>query len=248
MKTSIALAALIMIVAACSQKDSSLPESKSSPNLETMPAKVVSLPAATPEQWKTALLSTYDESQVKDAGDGVTNFMAQFKPPRDGLSLLAFGTRDAFRKLRFYHPGMPVHVSTAVKTYVSVADNEKPVLFLQPYYWGRSWLFFDKVAILVDGELALEHTCSDPERDTRGVGVEEKCDFILNRAEIDSLRKINNSSKVSIRLTGKKGYANVGRDGYNPLKDFVKEIQSGIAIYDLINNAVEQKIPPKTEA
>jgi hypothetical protein len=203
---------------------------------------------ATPEEWKSALMSTYEEKQVEEKGDGITKFMAKFNIPNGGPNSLAFGERDAFRKLRFYSMGLPMQISTGVKAYISVKDNQRPVLFLQPYYWGHNWIFMQKIAVLVDGEIALEHECGNPDRDVHGVGVEEKCDFILSSSEIDALRKITSSSKVSVRLTGTKGYVNVGRDGYNPLKDFIRDIQSGIAIYDLIDSAVKNKLPLATSA
>jgi hypothetical protein len=224
--------------------------SKSNSTTTQRPANVIAAASQakappTPQEWKSALMGSYNESQVKDKGDGVTTFMAMFKLPQKDVVGLAFGERDAFRKLRFYKMGMPMQIATGVKAYISLKDNGKPVLFLQPYYWGDSWLFMDKVAVLVDGELVMEHTCPKPDRDTEGVGVKEQCDFILSDEEIAGLRKITNTSKVAVRLTGTKGYTNVDSKGYNPLKYFVADIQSGIAIYDAINKALEGHIPPQ---
>lgn len=245
MKNSSILLVLPLALLACTKQSerSERPADVIASTLQpkAMPAKVV-----TPEEWKSALTHTYEESQVQEKGDGITKFMARFDLSKDGPSSVAFGERDAFRKLRFYSMGMPMQISTGVKAYISVKDNQRPVLFLQPYYWGHKWIFMRKIAVLIDGELALEHECPEPDRDVHGVGVEEKCDVILSASEIDALRKIDNSSKVSVRLSGAKGYVNVGHDGYNPLKEFTKDIQSGIAIYDLIDDALKNKLPPTT--
>lgn len=239
MKSLLLILAIDIALLGCSHKGSQSTERPKNVIAAASQAK-----PPTPEEWKTALMSTYKESQVEDKGDGVTSFMAMFNLPLKGLNSLAFGERDAFRKLRFYKMGMPMQIATGVKAYISLRDNGKPVLFLQPYYWGQSWLFMNKVSVLVDGELAMEHTCAKIDRDTEGVGVKEQCDFIVNDEEIAGLRKVTSKSKVAVRLTGEKGYTNIDPKKYN-LKEFVSDIQSGIAIYDEINKALEGHIPPQ---
>lgn len=248
MNKSIALTVLLALYG-CSHKDAPA-ELGAKPQVATAQASVkpAAVPAPTPEDWKAALFDTYEETKRKDEEDGTTTFVARFKLPKDGPKSIAFGTRDAFRKLRFYQVGLPVEISTAVGAYISLKDNGRPKLFLKPYYWGRQWIFFDQVAILVNGEVAFDRKCHEVKRDIHGVGVAEKCDLMLSDAEIAALRSINNTSKVVIRFTGKKGYTNVGSDGYNPLKDFVRDIQSAIAIYDMIDAAVASKVPPATDS
>lgn len=242
MNKLICCAFISVVLAACSKpSEADKTASTSSPTAKV--EKVSLAHAATPEEWRAALVSTYEESAVKDKGDGVTSFMAKFKLPNEGVRN-ALGERDAFRKLRFYSVGIPMQISTGMKAYISVKDNDRPVLFLQPFYSGESWIFMNKIAVLVDGEIALEHECSNPDQDVHTGRVTEQCDFILQASEINALRKITDESKVSIRLTGKKGYVAVGRGGYNALKDFVRDIQSAIAIYDTMDNALKDHIPP----
>lgn len=243
MKSLPLIVAVVLTLVGCTRNDAA----DKPPAANIVAAAAPAKPPPTQEEWKSALMSTYEETQVQDKGDGITKFMAKFHLPKEGPNSLAFGERDAFRKLRFYSMGMPMQIATGVKLYISLSDYDTPVLFMQPYYWGERWLFMNKISVLVDGEIAMEHTCEKTERDTQGVGVKEQCDFILNQQQIDALRKITDTSKVSVRLTGDKGYTNVERGSYNPLKDFVRDLQSGIAIYDKMNEALKDKIPPATK-
>lgn len=243
MKKIITGAAVALALVSCAKQEGAEPR----PDGEVVHQISVPAPvpkAATPEEWKAALLSTYEESQVKDKGEGVTEFMAKFKLPNNDLRQIAFGQRDAFRKVRIYTTGMPDQVSTSVLPYVSIPDNSRPVLLLQPFYSGDTWIFVEKVSVMSDGEIVFEHECPKPSRDTRGGGVTEHCDILLEKPEIDALRKITDTSKVAVRLTGSKGYASVKKDGYNPLKYFVRDLQSAIAVYDLIDATVARKLPP----
>lgn len=161
--------------------------------------------------------------------------------------MLTFGKRDAFRKLRIFKAGWGPHIATGVKSYVSVPDNDAPVLFVQPYFWGRNgWLVMNKISVMVDGEVIFEHECGKVERDTEGVGVGELCNIAPSKEEIDALRKVVDSAKVVVRLTGEKGYENLdGNAKYNSLNEFKRDMQSAIAVYDIIYAATKNHLPPK---
>lgn len=232
----------ILILAGCSE--SPAPQKMNQPT----PSTVVRAP--TPGEWKAALLGTYEESKVRDQGDGVTNFMAKFAGVPAGIDPQAMGTRDAFRKLRIYHAGFSVNVVTGVKAYISVPDNERAILFLSPYYWGKDgWLFMNKISIMVDGDVIFEKDLKDVSRETQGVGVSERADFIINSAEISALRAINNATSVIVRLSGDKGYVNLTKGKKKGQIDsngyFVSDIQSAIAIYDVIELAIKEHCPPQ---
>lgn len=205
-------------------------------------APVVHVP--TPDDWKTALKGSYVESQVQDEDDGVVKFMANFKNEGGPLT---FGTHDAFRKLRVYKAGMPMHINTDMKAYVSVIDNERPVLFVQPYFWGRDgFLFLKKFAVMVDGDVILEHECQNVQHGKFGVGVTELCDAMMSQDEIKALRKISDSSKVLVRLSGDKGYINLeSKKKFNETDEFKRDIQSAVRVYDSIDLAIKDHLPPK---
>lgn len=233
------LAAFILVgVAGCSRHGGQTPK--------TAPVAVAAH-VATPDEWRAALTASYKETSRKEGSDGTTEFMANFDPSGKTYNMLTFGERDGFRKLRIFKAGLPMHILTGVKAYISVPDNEAPVLFLQPYFWGRNgWLFMNKVSVMVDGEVILEHTCGKVDRDTEGVGVAELCNVLLSSDEIAALRKVVNSAKVAVRLTGDKGYVNVESKGKSSsLDEFKRDIQSAIAVYDVIYAATKDHIPPK---
>lgn len=239
LKKTVLVASILLIAAGCSRHE--VPASK-------VPSAPSAAHVATPGEWQAALASTYTESQREDNNDGTIKFMAMFNAGASKANMLTFGERDAFRKLRIFKAGMPMRISTGVKSYVSILDNDAPVLFLQPYFWGRNgWLFMNKIAVMVDGEVVLERTCPNVQRDTEGVGVAELCDFIASKEDIAALRKIVDSSKVIVRLTGEKGFINLeSKKKYNATNEFKQDIQSAVAVYDAIDVATKDHIPPKT--
>ena len=242
------LTAAIALLGCSKAQPDATSKAKNSP--APSPVTAASTRAPTPTEWRDALLATYEESQVKDQGDGVIKFMANFRNFQPDVSPLAFGTRDGFRKLRIFHTGMPITVVNCVKVYVSTPDNEQAILFLQPYFWGRNgWLFLNKISVMVDGEVVFERELKKVNRETEGVGVAEESSIALQKSEIDSLRSIKKSSKVIVRLSGEKGYLNLASENkkkeINATKEFADDIQSGIAIFDSINTAIKMHVRPK---
>ena len=202
------------------------------------------------DEWNAALSSSYKQSQVKDQGDGITEFMATFGSQEKSDFALSLGSRDAFRKLRIFQGGIPTIFETCVKAYVSVIDGEKPVLLLRPYYRGESWLFMKKLALMVDGNVVLEHELElqSSDRRTHGGGVEESQDFILDSRDIEALRKITKASNVIIRITGDKGYVSlIEKKKESSIVLFKLEVISALRIYDAIDKAVKGHIPPTLE-
>jgi len=205
------------------------------------------------EEWRTAFMSSYKDSQVKDNGDGITEFMAQFGGGADKSAVLAFGKRDAFRKLSFFKTaGAKVYedLGPSVGSYISVPDGEMPVIFLSPYFLGKNgWLFMNKISVMVDGEVIFERDFSDSKvsRNSETYGVEERYDFIANESDIAALRKITPASKIVIRLSGDKGYVNLEKKGKGSdyVKIFKDSIIEDLFIYDSINRAVTGHIPSR---
>lgn len=206
--------------------------------------------AATPEDWKKALESTYLMSSIVNKGDGITTFLASFKK-EDGKSYVPlFANRDAFRKRRFFKgmitDGGPPY--SYVASYLSIGDNEKPSLLLAPYYFSKNgWLFMEKVSFLLDGEPLLDHDFEGLKvnRETESWGVDERIDFIASDLEIAALRKIKPDSNLLIRLTGKKGYVNLPKKDVKNIKADLGEL---VFVYDKINAALEGNVPPAAPA
>ncbi|MFZ6760998.1 hypothetical protein ACO0K9_27655 [Undibacterium sp. Ji50W] len=243
MKNLIFTITCLLLIAGCSKNEPAKPPA---PSME----RPIPVHIATMDEWTSALSSAYIESQTKDKGDGVTEFMAAFGTKENKNFSIAFGERDGFRKLRIYKAGMPMNIGTSVKTYVSVPDGKKPILFIAPYYWGRSWLFMKKLSIMVDGNVIFEHDfeLNTSNRRTEGVGVAESYDLVATEQDIDALRKIHPESKVLVRISGDKGYVNLigknKRHEIDAIEDFQRDIVSAIVIYDEISKAIKGHIPP----
>ncbi|NKI72358.1 hypothetical protein GN109_23305 [Collimonas pratensis] len=248
MKKILPVVMAFLALAGCSKTDAVVEEAKTTiaPTAPTAPIAQV----ATMEEWTIALKSSYKEGNVEDKGDGITEFTAFFQNPDNKEErAFTFGTRDGFRKLRFYKPGIPMPILTALKTYVSVPDGKKPVLFLSPYFWSdNGWLFMNKVSIMVDGEIVLEHDLSnsDVQRDAGRGEVEEIAHFVADDNDILALRKINKNSKVLIRFSGTKGYKNLQREtkkGGNAVDTFKMDIVDALYAYDSLSKAVAGIVP-----
>ena len=245
--------AAVLALWGCDQRTSDIAAPHAAAAASTAPVVKVARPVSM-DEWKSALLSTYNESDTKDKGDGITESTANFHKHngKEGVLMLTFAKRDAFRKLRFYtFFGSSVldiaDVHTFIKIYISVPDGKKAVFFMRPTYNGkRGWLFMNKVAIMVDGEVVLEKKFPSLEakRDVEDGYVHEEDSFIADADEISALRKITEKSTVLIRLTGDKGFVNVDKQGV----DFFKsDVIDGLYVYDAINEAVESHLPPSTD-
>lgn len=205
---------------------------------------------ATPEDWKKALESTYTISGIKNKSDGVTTFLACFNKDDGKCFAPMFAHRDAFRKRRFFK-GMVTNVgwpNSFVGSYLSIGDNEKPILLLAPQFFGENgWLFMEKISFLLDGEPLFEREFEglNVNRESNKWGVEERIDFVASDAELAALRKIKADSNLLIRLTGKKGYANLPKDAVKLVKG---EVETLVLVYDKMSAALEGKIPPAVPA
>jgi len=231
----------LLLLYGCNRNTETPATSPPAPQVKAQPAPHV----ATMDEWKAALLSSYTESQVKDIGDGVTEFFSVFSL-EGNKKIYAFGKRDGFRRLRFYTPGLMSNGSLGpyVRIYLSVPDGERPALLLTPYFFGKNgWLFMSKVAVMVDGEVVFERDFKDNRvrRNAENWGVEETYDLITTSADINGLRKIKKESSVSIRLTGEKGFVTLKKDFVGYFKD---EIRDALFIYDKMNDALDGHIPP----
>lgn len=227
---------LCLAIAGCGEKS----VAKASSAVE-----IITPPPTTPEDWKIAIESTYEKTNIKNKGEGVEEFFACFEPTPEKqrkCTNYAFGKRDAFRKLRFYS-GLNVMAGNNVAVYVSLPDNSKPVLFLAPHIFSQnSWLFINKFAVMVDGDVVLEQELehSKIDRETFPGGVEERGDFVATLSQIEALRKIKQESVVLVRITGSKGYITFDKGDASSAKESLMNI---VKVYDALDNAVKNKIP-----
>lgn len=157
--------------------------------------------------------------------------------------------KDSFRELWIFTPRLssllisPIGVAhqSFVASYVSVRENKAPRILLSPHFMGSDWLFMSRLAIMVDGNIVLEQTFSQPGEVTTHIGsgyVEESSNFILSDQQVAGLRKIHKGSKVILRITGKNGYVSIDSGKRNMLFNadaFASDIKEALAIYDGIS-------------
>jgi len=206
-------------------------------------------PPPTMADWTEALESLYKQTKRKDGEkDGVTSSFAHFNNFPDAAkrqpNAFAAEKRDAFRKVRFYTPGVQLEIDTSLETYISLRDGKLPVLVMKPYYFGpNGWLFMNQVAVMADGEVVLEREFKNLEVDTDQLpgGVTERYDFKATPEDIEGLRKIRPDSKIVIRISGKKGYVTVDKFMTGQFRD---NIQDALRMYDAMTAALSPHQPP----
>ncbi len=212
----------------------------------TVAKPVVPAAPVTVEEWRRSLGTAYEQTQIKNPGDGVTTFMAMF-PKKGGVG--AFGEHDAFNKAYLFKPfntQLDWNLGPSVRCYVLVLEGASPVVVVSPLYWSRDgYISLRKLAILVDGELLFERAfqASDIKRGRYGVGVNETVNIVLSGDALQPFRKITKESTIAIRLTGDSAYVNLKKDGIDPIASFRRSVIDSLFIYDSIGHATAGHLP-----
>lgn len=220
-------------------------------------AKPVVVAKATKENWDAALKASHGIEDLKSVGDGITEYRSVFST--DGKrSMVAFVTRDAFRKLRHWKTSgnsmqeLSEGYASVVKKrrslatlrlFIALPDYSLPIFFLAPKFLYKSGLpiGLSKVAILVGDDLVFEKKLDGSVRiDNDDEWRWEIAHLSLNDAEVDQLRKIKQDQNVFIRLTGKDKYVSVEADN---MKDFFFDLRDALTIYDNLKVALKDNIP-----
>lgn len=244
MKSLLLTAMMAVGLAGCGKNGAAVAhETAAAPSVELKKPEHI----ASNEEWDEALKAAYFEADNKDEGDGIQSFTAWFggKPKHGGVPMMS--KRDAFRHLRFFTPIYSDIASrinrNTVRLYISLPDYEKPLIFIAPFYHGDSWLFMNKIAVMADGNIALEKDLSNykPNHDVENGSVSERIDFIANQNEIDELRKISNAKSIMVRLSGEKGYLTIRKE---EVKWFLNDIKDLLTSYDLLNKNLTDHTPP----
>ena len=201
-------------------------------------------PAPTMLDWRNALESTYEIRGPKDDENGQTKFIACFNSIESKCKVHAFGLHDSFRKLRTFTPGLmsEAAVGTTVISYVSILDGGAPYIVLAPQIFSsKGWIYITKCAFMVDGVVILELdlTKHKVRRDVYPGGVEERADIVLTPEQNKELLKITPKSKITIRISGDKGYTTIDKSYTGSIK---AELISLTRIHTEISNAVFSKL------
>jgi hypothetical protein len=132
---------------------------------------------------------------------------------------------------------------TYVPTSISLEDCKKPRLLMEVRHQSKSgWLFVNRVSVLADNELVLDHEFSAGEvgRQNFSYGIKEAGDWIASDEEIHALRKVPGSQTLIIRITGSKGYVTIEK---SRVADFRGDIREVLAVYDKLQTELSDKIP-----
>lgn len=208
-------------------------------------------PNITAQDWTAAVAGAYVASKKESKDDGITEFLACFDDVSSGsakCNMFMFGKRDAFRKVTHFTPAWTQLAGSGgapyVGSYLAVPDCKEPVVFIASHFWGRSWLFMSKVAVMVDGELVLERDFKDQHSSVRREiypgGVEEDFHFVANPQDRAGLAKLVPAKELAVRISGDKGYVTVGRNDLGHMRQDADAVQHA---FDKLMKAVDGKIP-----
>lgn len=114
--------------------------------------------------------------------------------------------RDNMERTSFYSDKNHSRFITNFGAYVGISDGGTAWLRVRAMYYSKSWLFFTRIKIMADNEVVYEKETSRPVHDNRGGYVWETADFVAKDDDIEALRKIASSKKVTVRFAGRDHY------------------------------------------
>jgi len=232
MRLASALTVAAVMTLGCS-KDANHPNATQAPEASVAAAAK----KRTPEEWTSKLNSIVKLEQISASDDGNTSGAADFGDgvkvdyAKDGFrKLLHFGTVEA--KFNTMSDG------GTISCYVALKENSKPTFFLVNSYTGDNWLFMNKVAMMVDGQVVIDQNLqlSPEDRTAESGGVTERYDLpILSNDELLPLRKVATSKQAVARLTGTAGYESVSKKQFAKTQD---DLRLCLSVYDKLDAAL----------
>lgn len=238
----------LTLLAGCQKAPEQKAAVASAPPPAAMPAPK---PLPTKEGWQAAFATAFKviESTRSVDDDGNSEFAACFRIRNDGKcpESVMLVTRNPFTKatyFRLFNETLLKYAPRSLYASITVMDCYAPLMMLTAKFNSpNGWLFMDRAAIMVDGEIAAEHHFDSPalKRDNDGAGVHELGYWVLTDAEVDALRQLAKAEKVIIRLSGDKGYVNVDK---KYVQAFLKDWPAALLAYDDLHAAVADHIPP----
>lgn len=208
--------------------------------------------AATPEHWRTALAASFETlGPARTDADGVTKSIGCFGDPAVQRKC---GTPvdveyDSFTKSRLIMPGWSaisrITGETGVEPELVLLENERPVLVLRVQFAGDSWLFLERLSILIDDqEMMLDQPIDRGDRRTHALsgGVREHAPLIMKEAQFPNLRRIATAKKMLIRIAGEKGYVTV-----NPKSTarFRSDLAGALQVYEVLHASLPSPVRPR---
>ncbi len=233
MYTAFPILIVLLLLSACEKA----PLSHSAMPIASAPmaAKLV----FTKKEWKTVVESSYVATQTKEAGEGVTEFMACFAGDEKPCSAMTFGSIDAFSKVhRFVTINSKIKnigdIYKFVKVSVAAIECQAPRLILSAVYNSKGgWLFLSKAAFLADSELVMEENfpATEVKRDQEDGWVKESASWIANTENLTALKRLTEAKVVIIRFTGDKGYVTLDKDRTS---DFIEDARTALKVLTAI--------------
>ena len=139
--------------------------------------------------------------------------------------------RDKMEGVSFFVNKKRIHLEPRLEAYLSVPDNSRVYLRVNPTYYGDDWVFYDSIKVMADDKVVYERDMQrkDVVRDNSGGSVWEVGDYLGGQPDIQALRTIAASSSATIRFSGSER-----RHDHNITKQERKNIQEILDVYDAL--------------
>lgn len=233
----------VMFLVACSKADTDKTTSPPSTKVEIVqPPK----PPFDGAMWKAAFRATFEESKLQTSDDGTAEYVACFEDGRNTkCDLFFFGKRDGFRKIDHLVPAHSqlnniVKMFSNVKTYIAARECKMANILIEPIFTRKgSWIFLEKIAFMVDGDVTFEKSFDNTnvDREQDYPRIIEKSTFILDEKDMDGLKKFVSGKNQIIRFTGQKGYFTLEKDR---TEEFRKDIDINLKAVAKINGSLKE--------
>lgn len=115
-------------------------------------------------------------------------------------------TRDEMEKVTFYEARGRNLLAPSLDAYIAVSDKAAPIPRVRAVYYGKDWVFYDKIKVMADNEIVYEKNFSrqDVARHNSGGSVWENADFPARPEDLAALQMIANSKVATIRFSSKE--------------------------------------------
>lgn len=137
--------------------------------------------------------------------------------------------RDKIEKISFYKTQNMFPLKERLSAYISLPDGSPPIFRIYIGYFGKDWIFFNRVKVMSDDVVVYEKNFESfsVKRDNGGSYVWETIDYAAHSSDLTAIRKIAVAKKSIIRLSG-----DARREDHDLTEREVKNIKTILNVFD----------------
>ena len=234
---------LAALLSGCGDSNQSSAPGPAAQSVQVAAAPPPPPPAPTAAEWQAAVEGTFTKRDAKTE-DGVTRYGACFEAKIECLTTDYDAFKKVFHLRALYTAANEISpLGNHLGSSIVVAECNLPKLVIRPTFYGDTWLFLSNVAILADGVVVWERSIPRDwvQRDTETldrVRVIERGIAILSKDELGVFQKLLESTQLTVRMTGEKGYVTLTK---KETVRFKQDLELVLNAYARLNQALQGK-------